>query len=176
MAQNWINKDGLFVQFGTDKTTVEPAGEFKMPGPNRIIETTIDLTKLTSTALILSNTLIFPAPPTGQMYIEKVELTVETASASGTSFSMGLIQKSDRVTIPTNYSTAFVNALINASTNAAGDLITLSTGSTSAGGLIGSFPANATGPYYLTALSAGTYTTGLIRARIYIHAAGVITQ
>lgn len=175
MAQNWLNKDGMFVQFGTDKTTSESSGEFHMPGPNRIIECRIDLTTLTSTASIQSNTLIFPAPPAGQLYIEKVELTVETASASGTSFSMGLIQH-DRSTIPSNYSTAFVNALINASTNAVGDLITLSAGSTSAGGLIGSSPANATGPYYVTALSSGTYTTGVIRARIYYHGIGSITQ
>lgn len=175
MAQNWLNKDNLFIQYGTDKTVNEAAGEYRMPGPNRIVECRIDLTTLTSTAAVQSNTLLFPAPPSGQLYIEKVELTVETASASGTSFSMGLIQM-DRATIPSNYSTAFVNALINASTNAVGDLITLSTGSTSAGGLIGSFPANATGPYYLTALSAGTYTTGVIKARIYYHGVGSITQ
>lgn len=175
MAQNWLNKDGLFVQFGTDKTATEQGGEFKMFGPNRIVEVRIDLTTLTSTAAIQSNTLFFPSPPTGQEYIEKVELTVETASAGGTSFSMGLIQH-DRSTIPSNYSTAFVNALVNASTNAVGDLITLTAGSTSAGGLIGSSPANATGPYYITALAAGTYTGGIIRARVYYHGIGSITQ
>jgi len=175
MAQNWLNKDGLFVQFGTDKTANEAAGEFKMPGPNRIVEVRIDLTTLTSTAAVQSNTLFFPSPPTGQLYIEKVELTVETASAGGTSFSMGLIQH-DRATIPSGYSTAFVNALVNASTNAVGDLITLTAGSTSAGGLIGSSPANATGPYYITALAAGTYTGGIIRARVYYHGIGSITQ
>jgi hypothetical protein len=176
MAQNWLNKDGLFLQFGTDKTATEQAGEFRMPGPNRILEVRIDLTTLTSTAAIQSNTVFFPSPPgTNQLYIEKVELTVETASASGTSFSMGLIQH-DRTTIPSNYSTAFVNALINASTNAAGDSLTLTTGSTSAGGLIGTTAANATGPYYITALSSGTYSAGVIRARIYYHGIGQITQ
>jgi len=109
------------------------------------------------------------------LYIEKVEVIVETASASGTSFSVGLIQM-DRATIPTNYSTAFVNALANASTNAVGDYVTLTAGSTSAGGLIGTYPANATGPYYLTALSSGTYTTGSVRVRIYYRGVGVITQ
>ena len=175
MAQNWLNKDGLFLQFGTDKTTTEPAGEFKAFGANRIVEVRIDLTTLTSTAAIQSNTLFFPSPPSGQLFIEKVELAVETASAGGTSFSVGLIQH-DRSTIPSNYSTAFVNALVNASTNAAGDNLTLTTGSTSAGGLIGSSPANATGPYYITALAAGTYTGGIIRCRIYYHGIGQITQ
>jgi hypothetical protein len=173
----WLNKDNLFLQFGTAKATSESAGEFKSYGASRIVEVLIDLTTLTSTAAIQSNTLLFGpgANSTNTFFIEKVELSVETASASGTSFSVGLIQL-DRATIPTNYSTAFVNALINASTNAAGDLIVLSAGSTSAGGLIGSSPSATTGPYYITALSSGTYTTGLVRVRIYYRGIGTITQ
>lgn len=176
MAQNWLNKDGLFIQFGTDKTTNEAAGEFASPGnPNRIVECRIDLTTLTSTAAIQSNTLIFPAPPAGQMFIERVELTMETASVGGTSFSCGLIQM-DRATIPSNYSTAFINALVNASTNTVGDYISFTTGTASAGGLIGTSPANATGPYYITALSSGTYSAGVARVRILYHGIGSITQ
>jgi hypothetical protein len=172
---NWFNNDGLYLQYGTSKATPETGGDYLSYGANRVIEVLIDLTTLTSTAAIQSNTTFFPAPPSGQLYIEKVELTVETASASGTSFSVGLIQ-ADRATIPSGYSTAFVNALINASTNATGDLIVMSTGSTSAGGLIGTYPAAATGPYYITALSSGTYTTGKVRVRIFYHGVGVITQ
>lgn len=175
MAQNWLNKDGLFIQYGTDLAIQETAGEFLSYGANRVVEVLLDLTTLTSTAAIQSNTTIFSAPPTGQFYIEKVELTVETASAGGTSFSVGLIQ-TDRATIPTNYSTAFVNALVNASTNAVGDFVSLTAGSTSAGGLIGTYPANATGPYYITALAAGTYTAGKVRLRIFYHGVGSITQ
>ena len=100
MAQNWLNNDGLFIQYGTDKAIPETAGDFLSYGANRIVEVLIDLTTLTSTAAIQSNTTIFSAPPTGQFYIEKVELTVETASVGGTSFSVGLIQ-TDRATIPT---------------------------------------------------------------------------
>jgi len=175
MAQNWKNNDGLFIQYGTDQTVNEAAGEFKSFGSNRIVEVRIDLTTLTSTAAIQSNTTFFPSPPAGQLFIEKVELAVETGSVGGTSFSVGLIQH-DRSTIPSNYSTAFVNALVQASTATAGINLTLSTGSTSAGGLIGTSPANATGPYYITALSAGTYSAGIIRARIYYHGIGSITQ
>lgn len=174
-AGSWFNNDGLYVQYGTQKAVPETAGDYLSYGSNRMIEVLIDLTTLTSTAAIQSNTTFFPAPPSGQLYIEKVELTVETASASGTSFSVGLIQ-TDRATIPSGYSAAFVSALANASTNAVGDLLTLSAGSTGAGSLIGTFPANATGPYYLTALSAGTYTTGKVRVRIFYHGVGVITQ
>lgn len=175
MAQNWTNSDGLFLQFGTDKAVAEVGGEFLSYGANRTIEVLIDLTTLTSTAAIQSNTTLFPAGISGQMYIEQVEVVMETASASGTSFSVGLIQ-TDRATIPTNYSTAFINAALNATTNAAGDKITFTTGSTSAGGLIGSSPASATGPYYITALASGTYTTGKARVRILYRGLPPITQ
>src|SRR6267378_3180604 len=173
---NWLDGDGRYRQYGTSKATPETGGDFLSYGANRVVEVSIDLTTLTSTAAIQSNTTFFGTSVANQLYIEKVEVVVETASASGTSFSVGLIQKSDRATIPSGYSTAFVNALINASTNAAGDLITLSAGSTSAGGLIGSQPAAATSPYYITALSSGTYTTGKVKIRIFYHAVGTITQ
>lgn len=175
MAQNWFNKDGLFIQYGTDKAIPEVGGDYLSYGSNRLIEVLIDLTKLTSTAAIQSYTTFFPSPPSGQLFIEQVDVVVETASASGTSFSVGLIQQ-DQATIPSNYSTAFVNALINASTNAVGDKVSMTAGSTSAGGLIGTYPAAATGPYYITALSSGTYTTGKVRVRIFYHGVGVITQ
>lgn len=177
MAQNWTNKDGLFIQYGTDQATAETAGEFALPGsPNRIVEVLIDLTTLTSTAAIQSNNLIFPSPPTGQLYIEKVEITAEVGAATGTSFSVGLIQM-DRATIPTNYSTSLINAEVTATVATAGMAQTYFQNTTHAGGLIGSFPAAATGPYYLTALSAGsTFTTGKIRVRIFYHGVGVITQ
>lgn len=175
MAQNWLNKDNLFIQYGTDKAIPEVGGDYLSYGSNRLIEVLIDLTKLTSTAAIQSYTTFFPSPPSGQLFIEQVDVVVETASASGTSFSVGLIQQ-DQATIPSNYSTAFVNALINASTNAVGDKVSMTAGSTSAGGLIGTYPAAATGPYYITALSSGTYTTGKVRVRIFYHGVGVITQ
>lgn len=177
MSQNWLNKDGLFLQFGTDKATSETAGEFALPGsPNRVVEVLIDLTTLTSTAAIQSNNLIFPAPPSGQLFIEKVEITAEVGAATGTSFSVGLIQM-DRATIPSNYSTAFINAEVTATVATAGMSQTYFQNTTHAGGLIGTSPANATGPYYLTALSAGSaFTTGKIRVRIYYHGIGVITQ
>jgi len=175
VAGNWLDPDGLYRQYGTQKAVPETAGDYLSYGSNRVLEVVIDLTTLTSTAAIQSNTTIFGTSASSQIIIEKVEVQVETGSTGGTSFSVGLIQ-SDRATIPSNYSTAFVNALVNASTNAAGDLLTLSTGSTSAGGLIGSQPAAATSPYYITALSSGTYTAGKVRVRIHYHAIGTITQ
>lgn len=175
MAQNWLNSDGLFLQYGADKVVPETFGDFMSYGENRIVEGLITLSTLTSTAAIQSYTTFFGAPPTGQMYIEKVEVIAEEAALSGTSFSVGLIQQ-DQATIPGGYSTAFVNAMVTASMTPAGKAVVLTNGVASAGGLIGTQPANATGPYYITALSAGTFTTGKIRIRIHYHGIGVITQ
>lgn len=173
MANNWLNKDGLFLQFGTDKANPETAGDFLTYGANRQVEVLIDLTKLTSTAAIQSNTTIFPDG--ANLYIESVEAVAETAAASGTSFSVGLIQM-DRSTIPANYSTAFINAEVTANMTPAGKKIVYYQNTTNAGGLIGSSPSATTGPYYITALAAGTFTTGLIRVRINYHGIGTISQ
>lgn len=175
VAGNWLDGDGLYRQYGTSKAVPEVSGEYLSYGSNRVIEVLIDLTTLTSTAAIQSNTEFFPALAAGQLFIEQVEVVAETAAAGGTSFSVGLIQ-SDRSTIPSNYSTAFVNAMVTASMTPAGKKVTLTNAVASAGGLIGTGAAVATAPYYITALAAGTYTNGLIRVRIFYHAIGVITQ
>jgi len=185
MAQNWLNKDGLFLQFGTDKTTAENWGEYAIDGENRVVEGFLDLTTLsTGSASILSNNLIFPAPPTGQMIIDRVELTVETAATSGGSptLKVGLIQ-TDRSTVPSNYDHAFINGEVLTAMQTVGDRQiyvgsdSVPAGSTHGGTLIGSAPANATGPYYITAQAGSTtYTAGKVRIKIYYHGIGTITQ
>lgn len=173
MAQNYTTASKLFLQFGTDKAIPETFGDYAMFGPNRIIEGIIDLTTLVTTAAtptIVSNTLLFPALPGTQLFIEKVELVAQVGAASGTSFNIGLIQASDRTTIPTNYGTALVNAEVTATLATAGMAQTYFQNTTHAGGLIGSSAASATGPYYLTAYTTGAYTTGKILTRIYYHA------
>lgn len=192
-SQNWLNKDGLFLKFGTDKTIVEAASEYAFDGPNRIVECTFNLAtvnngaSINATPTIVSDNLIFPAPPTGQLYIEKVELVVETVATSGGSptLSVGLIQM-DRSTIPSNYNTAFINAEVLTALAATGTLeyvnpngstTSIPAGSTRGGGLIGSQPANATGPYYLTATGTATaFTAGVVRVRIFYRGIGTITQ
>ncbi len=171
---NWMNKDNLYIEYGTTKATAETAGDFVSYGSNRIAELLIDLTTLTSTAAIQSQVLFFPSG-TG-FYIESVEAVTEEAAASGTSFSVGLIQD-DRSTIPSNYSTAFINAEVTASVDTLGKKVTYTNGTSHAGGLIGSSPSSTTGPgYYITALSSGTFTTGKIRVRIHYHGKGTISQ
>lgn len=170
---SWLNNDNLYLQYGVTKAVPEVAGEFQSPGANRIIEVLINLVPLTSTAAIQSNTEIFPDG--SNMYIEQVEVICETAATGGTSFDVGLIQ-TDRATIPANYSTAFVNAMVLADVTTAGQKTALTEGSTYAGGLIGSTAASATGPYYITALASGTFTAGVARVRIYYHGVGTISQ
>jgi len=195
---SWLNADGLFVQFGTQKTIPEEAGDYKTYSSNRMLEVLVDLKSLSTSPQVQSNTVFFPSGY--NVFVEKVELSVDEASAGGTSFSVGLgyysgstyanittrSESSTSSGVSTNSNTgsfpgvtsisdtAFVNALVNASTNAAGDLITMSTGSTSAGGYIGAQPTDLTHPTYITAKCAGTYTAGLIRVRIFYRGYGTI--
>ena len=176
MAQTWFNADGLLLKFGTDKATSNIGGEYLSYGPNRVLEFLIDMTALTtSNTNIISDTLFFPAG--SNTYIEEVQLVAETACATGTSFSVGLIQ-ADRTTIPTGYDTAFVAALDAAGSgvlDTAGAKLILTDDSTGQGTLIGSYAAGSTQPYYVTAFHATTaYTTGLVRVRILYHGTGTI--
>lgn len=177
-GQSYYTASGLYLKFGSTIATPTKWGDYSFRGPNRIIEGTIDLTALTASSTvpsIVADVSFFPALATGQLFIEKVEAVAETGAASGTSFSVGLIQ-ADRSTIPTNYDHAFINAEVTATLATAGQAQTYKQDTTHAGGLIGSAPASATGPYYITAYTSGTYTTGIIRVRIFYHAIGVITQ
>lgn len=178
MAQNFITNSKQFLQFGTDKAFPELFGEYVMYGPNRIIEGTLDLTGKGYPALvmstsstvptIISNTEIFPAAAAGVLFIEKIEVTAEIATASGTSWNLGLIQL-DRATIPSGYGTGLIAAEVTATFATAGNLVTYFPGVSKTGTLVGSGPAVATGPYYLTAFTTGTFTTGQLKVRIHYH-------
>lgn len=185
MVQNYITKTGQFLQFGTDKAFPELWGEYVMYGPNRIIEGTLDLvgtgypagsvSTTAATPTIVSNTSFFLGGPqssgtgtTGQIFIEKIEVSAEIATASGTSWNLGLI-KSDRLTIPSGYGTGLIAAEVAATFATAGNLVTYFTGVSKTGSLVGTGPAIATGPYYLTAFTTGTFTTGQLKVRIHYH-------
>jgi hypothetical protein len=181
----YTTKSGLYLKYGPYKTAISPWGDYVMFGPNRIIEGTVDLTQVTAgNTLIVSDVLFFPSLPAGQLFIEQVEAIVETATAGGTSVSLGLID-SDRSTVPGGYGTAFINADANlGGTVAAGTKIVYTKATTGAGGLIGSSAAVQTpiapdivNGFYITCTAAGTYTAGKIRFRIMYHALdAAITQ
>lgn len=166
MAQNWTNKDGLFIQFGTDKATATTAGDYLAFGDTREIEVTIDLTTLTTSPVIQANTTFFP---TGA-FIERVQVDTETAAVGGTSFSVGLT-KTDRTTVVSN--TEFLAAAPIADHNAAGARKDYVPGVTGVGVGVGT---TAGFPGYITALAAGTYSAGKVKVRIFYRGIGLITQ
>jgi hypothetical protein len=167
----WLNNDSLFLKFGTNKADVETAGTYKSYGPTVTHEIYIDLTKLTSSAVIQSDT--FRLPGGANWFIEEVVVDVETNAASSGSgtVSVGLIQ-GDRSTGAVD--NAFVNALDLHASNA-GTKFTLTLGSTGAGTLIGSHPSLASDSYYITAKEGtAVYQTGVIRVRIMARGIGTI--
>ena len=102
----------------------------------------------------------------------------EYTAASGYSASTTAGTAITTATIPSNGGTAFVSALAASNLSSAGDLVTLTTGSTGAGNYIGNFQdvTNLTAPMFLTA-TLGTHTaTGVIVCRIFYHGVGVIAN
>lgn len=181
---NWFNNDGLYIEFGTSKSTVQDVGIFDSHDGTQYVDMGIDLTTLTTTPAIQSQTTFFP--PAGgtpgansnTWIIDRVELTVDVAATTGTAATLkvGLIQD-DRTTTPSNYAQAFINAETTAQMATVGDRLlyvgadSLPAGSTKGGILIGTTPAAATGPYYITATTGtGTFTAGKVRVRIYFRA------
>ena len=169
-TQNWYNKDGLFLQYGTDKAVPTTAGDYRHYGDFRDVEFTIDLTKLTATAAIVpwAETTFMD----GGVFIEQVEVVADVAAVGGTSVSVGMIGL-DRSTKPANGDTAFVKALVTASMTPAGKKNVLTTGVTSAGDYLGTAtPVSG----YFTALAAGTFTEGTIKVRVKYRGVPPITH
>lgn len=168
---SWMNADGLYVQYGTQKAVPETAGDYLSYGDTRLIELTISLASLTTTPVIQSNTTFFPL--NGQVFIESVQTDTEVAATGGTSFSLGLMNL-DRSTVISN--TAFLSAAPIAD-QAAGVQKTYTPGVTGVGAYVGTAPsAAASGGTYITALAAGTYTAGTVKVRIRYRGIGTITQ
>lgn len=159
MVQSWFNADGLQVRFGPDAFGPTVGGEFKTYGPLRTVEFKLDLTTLTSTSVPVDDAIFFPK----SVFVESVEIDVQTAATSGgaPTLDVGLIQ-TDRSTITSN--TSFINALALASINTAGQKIIFTTGTTSAGGAIGTTPSQVN--YISARANAATYTAGVVIVRI----------
>lgn len=85
----WTNDDGLHIKYGTDRgvSVTNEVGEYLHYGDAREIELEIDLTELTETEKVLSDTLIIP----GNSRIEKVEVYTLTGATTGTAIDVGLI-------------------------------------------------------------------------------------
>lgn len=167
---NWKNKDGLFLQYGTDKAIPTTAGDYRSPGDFRDVEFTVVLSGLTSTAAIV------PAAETTFMsegvVIEQVEVVADKTAVGGTSVSIGLIGM-DRSTTPSNGDTGFVSALPIANINVDGEKNILTAGVSGAGNYVGTTtPVSG----YFTAKAAGTFTDGTIRVRVKYRGVPPITH
>lgn len=168
VAGNYMDSDGLFRQYGTSKAVPTTAGDYLSYGETRDIEFTVNLASLSTTPTIVANTTFFPS----NVFVESVNVDVETAAVGGTSLSIGTM-RTDRSTVISN--TAFVNALVTASMTA-GASITMTGGSTSAGSLIGTTTSFTDNGVYMTATVAGTFSAGTAKIRIRYRGIGTITQ
>lgn len=183
VAGSWLDNDGKFRQYGTSKAVPELGGDYLAYGETRCIELTISLTALTTSPLVQSYTTFFPAANT-QLFVEKIVLDTEigmtatgaTAINVGTGFmTPGTLTNPPAVTAISN--TAFLNGVLNASFTTAGQQVTYTTGTTGAGGYIGTTSADQTHKNYITAMSVGgTYSAGQVKVRIYYRGFGTITQ
>lgn len=165
---NWTNSDGLYIEFGTSKPAVDVAGEYKTYGDFREINARIDLTTLTSSGTIISQNLKFPK----ELRIARVDVISDTAATgSGATLDIGLM-KEDRST-ELDYN-GLVAALPVASLATVGTITSLSTGTASAGALIGTSTSSVG---YLTAnYNTTAFTAGTVDVRIFLYGRGVITQ
>lgn len=165
---SWMNNDGLFLQYGTEKAVPTTGGDYCMPGELREIEVQFDLATLTTSPVIVdnTNTTFFPKG----MLIEEVQVVADVAAVGGTSISVGLVNL-DRSTVLSN--TAFIAALPIANINVAGEKNIVTAGTTYAGAYVGTTSA---APGYITALAAGTFTDGKVTVRIKYRGLTPITQ
>lgn len=168
----WLNADGLLVKFGPTESVPAIVGSLESRvGGTEIVEVRLDLTTLsTSTTSILDHSFFIPSTAA----IEKVEIEMITAATSGgaATFRLGAIKSDETTAID---ATAFVNDIALASINAAGKLVTLTSGVTAAGTSIGGPLGTAirtTTPAVdgLLTAKAGTavYTAGLANIRIWL--------
>src|SRR5687767_10485997 len=136
MVQSWTNADGITQIFGPDKATVKKAGEYVTTGAIRTVELLINLADLTETEAVMDNTVFIP----DGVRIQEVEIITETAAATGTAIDLGMIAMDRSTEVDYN---GFLAAFPTAHMDLAGethnmrDAVTVPTGATGTGALIG---------------------------------------
>lgn len=165
----WYNSDGLELEFGTTKSAIDPAGEYKTYGDFREINIRIpDLTTITASPAIISNNLKFPIG----MRIARIDIISDVAATgAGAVLNLGLIGE-DRST-QIDYD-GLIAAIPLANIDAVGETTSLTVGSTYAGALLGT---STTSVGYLTAdYDTAAFTAGAVDIRIFLYGRGTITQ
>jgi hypothetical protein len=160
----WLNNDKLYLKFGTEKATVQKAGEYRYDGPEHVIELKLTLSGLTQTETIQSDTVYFPKGAR----ISRVVVVADTAAATGTAIDVGMIRSTDRTT-EIDYN-GILAAFPTASMDADGETTTLTAGSTYAGAQIGATTATYVGHISASATDATAFTAGVIYIRIFYYA------
>lgn len=164
---NWNNKDGLYLEFGTSKSAVDVAGEYKTYGDLREVNIRLDLSTLTSTPAVISQNLRFP---TG---CRIVQVTVYSDTAvTGTSGTLDLgFVKEDRTT-ELDYN-GLIAAMTQATMANVGTATTLTAGVSTGGALLG---VSNTSVGILTANYNTTALVGTLDIRVFYYGRGTITQ
>lgn len=168
---SWMNKDGLYVKYGTEEADVAKGGSFNVDGGTHWVEAVVsDFTKLGATAEIVGAE--DGGDPRGIMlpkgaFIEKVEILMTTAatSANAPTLDIGLIKASDRTTELDD--DGFAAAVALTAIDADGDIVELIQGGTGHGALIGT--ALAENGLLCVAVNLDTtgYTAGACKIRVY---------
>lgn len=161
---SWNNDDGLYLKYGTEKAVPSTAGEYRLDGPQHMIEVGLDLTQAGASGAVAYGTdnVSFPA----NAIIEKVEIVTKTAAdSSGDSgvLNVGLIRRDRSTEIDFN---GILDAFPQASMNAIGETTTLTDGSTYAGVLVGT-TVGANPGYLSFDYDTAAFTAGYIFVRIY---------
>lgn len=166
----YINSDGLLVKFGVEGGQTSRGGEINVEGADHITEIAIKGTDIPSLANVVAATSTNTTLPLMHgvelplgARIQKIEIQVETAFTSGGSATLdfGLVRE-DRTT-ELDY-----NGLIAAQTVAslsAGAFITLTTGSGTAGALMGTVLANR--GVFTVNYNTAAFTAGKAVIRVY---------
>lgn len=165
----YLDNDGLYRKYGTEKAVPTTAGDFTSFGEDRTLEFFVDISKLTTTSSILADTTVVPAG----VFIDSVILEAQTAAATITSLSIGAV-KTDRTTaIAEN---AFADAVVVADINGAGETKVLTGPPTSGGAGTKVGTTFGSDPGLITAKIAGSAGTGLIKVLIKYRGVPPITQ
>lgn len=157
----WHNADGLYIQYGTEKTTPNAAGEYFTLGSLKEVEAYIDLTTLTTSDSIISDTTFIPKG----VRIEEVQVvTLDGATTSDSAaLNVGLIQTNRSSVIDDD---GLVEALAASAMSDDGETTSLRApvSGTSVGDLIGTTTANVA--LLIASTSTGTFTAGEVLVRI----------
>jgi len=169
VAGSWLDPDGLYRQYGTQKAVPTTVGDYLSYGEWRDIEFTVNLATApynTAGTYIIGNTTFLGT----NIFIESVNYDVEVAAAGGTSVSVGTM-KLDR---STSISNTNLSAAVATASLTAGASTTVNTG-----GIVGTTVTNSTftdGAAYITVTTIGTFTAGTVKFRIRYRGIGTITQ